>query len=106
HKSTLLIETIPDILARIVAKKREELREELARGVPPQWERLAELRLAARRDFRAVLTARNPAIIAEVKKASPSQGALSADFDAVRLAAAYEKGGAAALSVLTDESFF
>jgi len=101
-----LIETIPDILARIVAKKREELREELARSLPPQWEREAGLRLAGRRDFRAALAARTTAIIAEVKKASPSQGALSTDFDAVRLAAAYEMGGAAALSVLTDESFF
>jgi indole-3-glycerol phosphate synthase/phosphoribosylanthranilate isomerase len=99
-----LIDTIPDILARIVAKKQEEL----ARGVPPtgQWEREAELRLATRRDFRAALTARTPAIIAEVKKASPSKGLLSADFDPVRIAAAYERGGASALSVLTDESFF
>jgi indole-3-glycerol phosphate synthase/phosphoribosylanthranilate isomerase len=99
-----LIDTIPDILARIVARKHEEL----AREVPPtgQWERDAELRLATRRDFRAALTARAPAIIAEVKKASPSKGLLSADFDPVRLAAAYERGGASALSVLTDESFF
>jgi indole-3-glycerol phosphate synthase len=99
-----LIDTIPDILARIVARKHEEL----ARGVPPtgQWESEAELRLATRRDFRAALMARTPAIIAEVKKASPSKGLLSADFDAVRLAAAYERGGASALSVLTDESFF
>jgi len=103
-KDTRLIDTIPDILARIVAKKREEL----ARGVPPtgQWERAAELRLASRRDFRAALTAHAPAIIAEVKKASPSKGLLSTDFDPARLAAAYEAGGASALSVLTDESFF
>jgi indole-3-glycerol phosphate synthase/phosphoribosylanthranilate isomerase len=99
-----LIDTIPDILARIVAKKHEEL----ARGVPPtgQWEREAELRLATRRDFRAALAARTPAIIAEVKKASPSIGLLQADFDPARIAAAYERGGASALSVLTDESFF
>jgi len=103
-KDTRLIDTIPDILARIVAKKREEL----AYGVPPtgQWEREAELRLGARRDFRAALTAHTPAIIAEVKKASPSKGLLSADFDPARIAAAYEDGGAAAVSVLTDESFF
>jgi indole-3-glycerol phosphate synthase/phosphoribosylanthranilate isomerase len=99
-----LTDTIPDILARIVVKKREEL----ARGLAPtdQWERAAELRLATRRDFRAALTAHTPAIIAEVKKASPSKGLLSADFDAARIAAAYQTGGAAAVSVLTDESFF
>jgi indole-3-glycerol phosphate synthase len=96
--------TVPDILARIVARKREEL----ARGVPwlDQWEAEAESRLAARRDFRAALGARTPAIIAEIKQASPSKGVLSADFDAARTAAAYARGGAAALSVLTDETFF
>ena len=96
--------TVPDILARIVARKREEL----ARGVPrlDQWEAEAESRLAARRDFRAALGARTPAIIAEIKQASPSRGLLSADFDAARIAAAYQRGGASALSVLTDETFF
>jgi len=96
--------TVPDILARIVARKREEL----ARGVPrlDQWEAEAELRLGARRDFRAALGARTPAIIAEIKKASPSKGLLAADFDAARIATAYQHGGASALSVLTDETFF
>ena len=70
------------------------------------WERAAELRAAARRDFRAALVARAPAIIAEAKKASPSKGVLAADFDPARIARAYERGGAAALSVLTDRSFF
>jgi indole-3-glycerol phosphate synthase len=96
--------TVPDILARIVARKREEL----AHGVPrlDQWEAEAESRLAARRDFRAALGARTPTIIAEIKKASPSKGVLSTDFDAARIASAYERGGASALSVLTDETFF
>ncbi|MEO8372954.1 MAG: indole-3-glycerol phosphate synthase TrpC [Candidatus Solibacter sp.] len=96
--------TVPDILARIVAQKRSDL----ANSVAPLaiWEREAELRLASRRDFRAALTAKSPAIIAEVKKASPSKGVLATDFDPVRIAASYEAGGAAALSVLTDGPFF
>jgi indole-3-glycerol phosphate synthase len=99
-----LTSTIPDILARIVAKKREEI----ARSAPSleRWERQAEERLGGRRDFRAALRARTPAIIAEVKKASPSKGVLSADFDPPRIASAYQRGGAAAISVLTDETFF
>ena len=99
-----MIETVPDILARIVAKKREDL----SRGGQPisQWERAAEARLLDARDFRAALGARTPAIIAEVKKASPSKGVLAHDFDPVRTARAYQEGGAAALSVLTDETFF
>ncbi|PWT96911.1 MAG: indole-3-glycerol phosphate synthase TrpC [Terriglobia bacterium] len=99
-----MIEAIPGILARIVAKKTEELAAAPARTA--QWERLAETRRAERRDFAAALTAQTPAIIAEIKKASPSKGLLAADFDPVRLAGAYQCGGAAALSVLTDESFF
>ena len=62
--------------------------------------------MAQRRDFRAALMAHTPAIIAEVKKASPSKGVLCADFDPARIAAQYESGGASAISVLTDESFF
>jgi indole-3-glycerol phosphate synthase len=99
-----LIETVPDILARIVARKREELACQ-----PPRmkdWEDRAAARLGGRRDFRAALAGRTVAIIAEAKKASPSKGVLSADYDAARIARAYERGGAAALSVLTDESFF
>jgi indole-3-glycerol phosphate synthase len=98
-----LLETVPDILARIVAKKREELN----RVRPGEdWERRAEAALATRRDFAAALQARPPAVIAEIKQASPSVGVLSADFEPVRIARDYERGGAAALSVLTDESFF
>ena len=99
-----MIDTIPDILARIVAKKREEIA--LRAPCVEQWEREAAQRVAARREFAAALAARTPAIIAEVKKASPSKGLLCADFDPARIAAQYESGGAAALSVLTDEPFF
>jgi indole-3-glycerol phosphate synthase len=99
-----LIETIPDILARIVAKKRQELS---GAALPlDRWERMAAERAPGRRDFRAALRAKAPAIIAEVKKASPSKGVLSQDFDPARIASAYDRGGAAAVSVLTDETFF
>jgi indole-3-glycerol phosphate synthase len=99
-----LTETIPDILARIVAKKRADLPR--VEACAAQWERMAAERAGGRRDFRAALAARTPAIIAEVKKASPSKGLLAADFDPARTAAAYQRGGAAAVSVLTDRPFF
>jgi indole-3-glycerol phosphate synthase len=94
----------PDILARIVSRKREELR---FGNIP-----LAELRQLAesvrpdRRDFAAALHAKRPAIIAEIKKASPSRGVLVEDFQPVQLAKQYQRGGAAAISVLTDYDFF
>src|SRR5690348_4745681 len=62
--------------------------------------------MPARRDFRRALLTHSPAIIAEIKKASPSKGLLSPNFDPVALAREYASGGAAALSVLTDEQFF
>jgi indole-3-glycerol phosphate synthase len=98
-----LIETIPDILARIVAQKREELAGPLPLAA---WERQAAERAPGRRDFRGALAAKAPAIIAEVKKASPSKGVLADHFDPASTASAYERGGAAAVSVLTDRSFF
>jgi len=99
-----LIDTVPDILARIVATKHEELA--LCAPLIEQWEGEAELRLATRRDFRAALRASTPAIIAEIKKASPSKGILSTSFDPPEIARTYEQGGAAALSVLTDARYF
>jgi indole-3-glycerol phosphate synthase len=99
-----LTETVPDILARIVATKREEV----ARTLPLRagWERRAADNVAQRRNFRAALAARPVAVIAEIKKASPSKGVLAADFDPPRTARQYEAGGAAALSVLTDAEYF
>ena len=94
----------PDILARIVARKHEEL----ARASVPASElrRIAELGLVSRRDFAGALRRSRPAVIAEIKKASPSRGVLIEDFRPAELASSYEAGGAAALSVLTDRDFF
>jgi indole-3-glycerol phosphate synthase len=98
-----------DILNRILAVKAVEIGQ--AQAQCP----LAEMRARAgtappARDFAGALRARiaggNPAVIAEIKKASPSKGVLREDFDPPAIAASYEAGGAACLSVLTDRQFF
>ncbi|MBM3765203.1 MAG: indole-3-glycerol phosphate synthase TrpC [Acidobacteria bacterium] len=99
-----MVQTVPDILARIVERKRQELAERSTKT--REIEALAEASMAARRGFRAALGASTPAIIAEIKKASPSKGLLSENFDPKSIALAYQRGGAAALSVLTDADFF
>jgi indole-3-glycerol phosphate synthase len=91
-------------LTRIVARKREELAEA---SVPVSALRAtAEIAMRTRRDFAAALKSARPAIISEIKKASPSKGILVEDFRPAELARSYEQGGAAALSVLTDRDFF
>src|SRR5688572_24241025 len=99
-----MTQTVPGILARIVDHKRTELAAAAPRRAA--LERLAADSLPMRRDFQAALTAHRAAIIAEVKKASPSKGLLSLHFDAAAIADTYRRGGAAALSVLTDARFF
>jgi indole-3-glycerol phosphate synthase len=93
------------ILDDIVLARREDLAR--AKRETPIG-RLAELPAYAepRRPFVAALAARRPAVIAEVKKASPSRGVIRADFDPVAIARAYAEAGAAAISVLTEERFF
>ena len=91
-------------MARIVATKREEV--SAGGAALAAWELAAEAHLPHRRDFLAALRASTPAIIAEIKKASPSRGLLSTDFDPARIARAYQAGGAAAVSVLTDAPYF
>ncbi len=96
--------TLPDILARIVERKKAEVAEKL--DLRRSLETTAAFQKGQRRGFRAALLRRQPAIIAEIKKASPSRGVLSGDFNPGALARAYFEGGAAALSVLTDRDFF
>src|ERR1700733_2623394 len=98
-----MVRAVPDILARIVEHKRAELVRDAARR--GELERRAASRTDYR-DFRGALVARSPAIIGEIKKASPSKGVLADRFDPVSIARMYSAGGVAALSVLTDREFF
>jgi indole-3-glycerol phosphate synthase len=93
------------ILDDIVRAKRDEIVEH-KRQRPLEILAEAELYRAPRRGFAAALSKTGRAIIAEVKKASPSRGVIRADFDPVAIARGYERGGARAISVLTDAPFF
>lgn len=95
---------VPDILAKIVSRKQEELVE--LRPRLAILEKAAAARIGQQRGFRRALAQAPPAIIAEIKKASPSKGVLAEDFRPVETAQAYAAGGAAAISVLTDRDFF
>ena len=98
-----------DILDKILAAKREEvaaarreitdveIRERSAAADPPRGFRAA---------LQSAIEGGRPAVIAEIKRASPSRGLIRADFDPARIAAGYAANGASCLSVLTDREFF
>jgi indole-3-glycerol phosphate synthase len=94
----VILDDIIEVKRREVAKGKEKTplsaQESAAAGMPPT------------RDFRAALSGEGTAIIAEVKRRSPSRGVIRSDFDPAGIARAYEENGAAAVSVLTDETFF
>ena len=92
-----------DILRRILDVKRAEVA--AAKRARPQ-SALEQQTFPPVRDFVGALRAKNPAVIAEIKRASPSKGVLRADYAPAEIAASYEKGGAACMSVLTDAEFF
>ena len=98
-----------DILEGIAAYKRIEVAQRKQIRTLKDLEDAA-LTVSAPRGFRRQLEGGHApgklALIAEIKKASPSKGVIQPDFDAVRIAKAYEAGGAACLSVLTDAKFF
>ncbi len=99
----------PDILKRILLRKEEEIR---ARRQDVSMEALARRveTAPAARPFAGAIVRRLeqglPAVIAEIKKASPSKGVLREDFQVAEIAVSYEQGGATCLSVLTDRDFF
>lgn len=99
----------PDILRKILKRKTEEIAERSAALSIKQLSRQIEAASAPRDFFGAIktrITTGHPAVIAEIKKASPSKGVFRKDFHPAAIAKSYERGGATCLSVLTDRDFF
>jgi len=94
------------ILDDIVARKRLTVDELKRIHSVSDLQRTAALAPPPRDFFRALQDGGEPAIIAEIKKASPSAGVIRPDLDVAAIVASYEKGGAAAISVITEEAFF
>lgn len=101
---------IPDILKRIVAHKREEVAAaRTSVSISELKTRIGDLEDVPRgfeRHLREAVSSDWTAIIAEIKKGSPSRGVIRADFDPLEIAEIYQNNGATCLSVLTDEKFF
>src|SRR4051812_38721628 len=100
----MAVRSASGILAEIVEVKQQEIAELHSRAAV--LEQQAHERKIPPRLFAEALKSSYPAVIAEIKKASPSRGLLQPEFHPASIAHAYEEGGAACLSVLTDKRFF
>ncbi|QHG62998.1 indole-3-glycerol phosphate synthase TrpC [Pseudomonas putida] len=101
--------SVPTVLERIIARKFQEVAERSARVSLAELERLAKAADAPRGFANALIEQakrKQPAVIAEIKKASPSKGVIRENFVPADIAVSYEKGGATCLSVLTDVDYF
>ncbi|NIF26176.1 indole-3-glycerol phosphate synthase TrpC [Pantoea sp. Tr-811] len=101
--------SVPTVLERIIARKFQEVAERSARVSLAELERLAKAADAPRGFANALIAQakrKQPAVIAEIKKASPSKGVIREHFAPAEIAVSYEKGGATCLSVLTDVDYF
>ncbi len=99
----------PDILKKILQRKVEEITAATARESLVDLSKRAQSALPVRGFIQAIenkIAANQAAVIAEIKKASPSKGVMRENFIAADIAQSYEKGGAACLSILTDRDFF
>jgi len=109
HPSLITMNNKPDILEKILQRKAEEVAERSAQVSLAELERRARA-ASAPRGFAAAIDQRvankQLAVIAEIKKASPSKGLLREHFEPAEIAVSYEQGGATCLSVLTDRDFF
>lgn len=94
------------VLNEICAKKREHIAAKKKEISLQELKRKIAFQSPPRGFINAIKNGKPPAVIAEVKKASPSAGVIRADFDAVEIARIYERAGAACISVLTDEPYF
>ena len=101
--------SVPTVLENILARKVQEVAERSARVSLAELERMAAQADPVRGFARAMLAQaklKQPAVIAEIKKASPSKGVIREHFVPAEIAVSYEKGGATCLSVLTDIDYF